>query len=105
MRMIVPLVFAALFMVLFTATGADAASYTCTVVQAGPVGTTASGGGKILLTDTAATPAFTGKAFYLPAERTKEFLAVALTALINDKKVKVTIDAQLKNITAIYLIK
>ena len=87
----------------FSAT-AHAGTYKCTVDQVGPAGATTSAGSKIYLTDTAATPGWTGsKAFKLPADRSKEFLAVGLAAMANSAAVKVTTDTGLTTITTIYL--
>ncbi len=67
---------------------AETAWFTCSVEMAGP--------GKvetfISLTDQAADPAFTGKWFLFPADRSREMLAVALTAINSDKKVVVVVD-------------
>ena len=62
--------------------------YTCTVNTAGPGGS----GIYIRLTDTAATPAFTNKWFEASADRAKEMLVVALTAISNDLMVTVLTD-------------
>jgi hypothetical protein len=62
--------------------------YTCRVLLAGPGGAVTL----VKLTDTASTPAFTGKWFLAPADRAKEILAVALTAMTNGMTVRVSID-------------
>lgn len=81
-----------------------AGTYKCTVDQVGPAGTTQAAGSKIYLTDTASTPAWKGsKAFKVPTERSKEFLAVGLAAMAGSTTVKVTTNADLTSITTIYL--
>jgi len=85
---------------------ASAAWYTCTVNQAGPFGATAESGVRIYLTDDAAT--WEGsKQFKVAAARANQFLAVALTAIANGKKVYVSCvnpAVALPTITAIYLV-
>lgn len=87
---------------------ANAAWLTCTVDQVGPSGTTEGvSGSYIYLTDTADPPAWGGaskKCYFGPA-RGKEFLAVALTALANGKKVQVgiTLTPAIPPISAIYI--
>lgn len=83
---------------------AYAGTYKCTVDQVGPAGATVATGSKIYLTDTAASPGWSGsKAFKVPLDRAKEFLAVGLAAMSTSAPVKVTTDAGLTSITAIYL--
>ena len=68
--------------------GAAQQWYTCRVQQAGPGGALTL----VKLTDTASSPAFTGKWFLAPADRAKEILAVALTAMSNGMTVRVSTD-------------
>lgn len=69
------------------ATAALALSFDCLVNQVGPGGAT---GFYVKLTDTAATPAFSNRWFVLRTDRGKEMLAVGLTAMANNKKVRVS---------------
>lgn len=62
--------------------------FTCRVQLAGPGGAATL----VKLTDTSSTPAFTSKWFLAPADRAKEILAVALTAMSNGMTVRVSID-------------
>lgn len=84
---------------------AAAAWYTCTVNQAGPFGVAESSSVRIFLTDDGA--AWEGsKEFKVNVSRANSFLAVALTAMANGKKVRVScanIAASPAAITAIYL--
>ncbi len=97
------LAFGFLLMVLpGSAAFAETAWFTCSVDMAGP--------GKvetfISLTDQAADPVFVGKWFLFPADRSREMLAVALTAINGDKQVVVVVDpesAPYPEITDIYL--
>jgi hypothetical protein len=41
----------------------------------------------------------------VPAKRSKEFLAVGIAAIANDKKVRVFTDPSMTTVTAIYLMK
>jgi hypothetical protein len=66
--------------------------YICTVNEAGPAGTKFT---NIRLTDTADTPAFTNLLFRAELTRAKEQLAVALTAMASNLKVKVYTDPAL----------
>lgn len=79
-----------------------AAEFFCTVGSAGPLNATNT---IVKLTDTAATPAFTDRYFNLRADRAKEMLAVALTAMANNKKVRVvmTSSVQWSTIDSVYL--
>ncbi len=82
---------------------AQPAWYDCTVDQGGPMGSLST---RLFLTHAAEPPAWEGsQEFFIPADWAKEFLAVALTAIVNNKQVKVLCDlggARL-NIRAIYL--
>jgi len=70
---------------------AHSASYTCTVVSAGPLGTAVDSGTRFFLTEASDdTPEFTNKQFQVSATRAKEYLVVALTAISQGKKVKIT---------------
>ena len=78
-----------LVMVLLGASAfAETAWFNCSVDMAGP--------GKeetfIMLTDQAEEPAFSGKWFILSADRAREMLAVALTAINGSKPVTVVVD-------------
>jgi len=90
-----------LSMVFLFALNASAAWYTCTVNLAGPGYTNTY----INLTDTSASPAFTRRWFIADSARSKEMLAVALTAISNSMVVKVIIgsSAQYSTIVALYL--
>ena len=106
MRTIIVLCLLAVSSIIFPMNANAADSYVCTVDQAGPSGATVAGGAKLRLTDTAANPAWTGsKTFQVPAKRAKEFLAVGIAAIANDKKVKIITDASMTNITSMYLMK
>jgi len=86
-KMFLVLVFVLTSLLLVSA--ASAANYTCTISQ---VGVTSAGNYLVYLTDTAATPAWTGgRYFTLKATVGKETLAVALTAYANAKRVKVSL--------------
>jgi len=67
---------------------AETSWFTCKVELAGP--------GKsytfIAVTDQSETPAFTSKWFILPADRSREMLAVALVAINTNKQVVVVVD-------------
>ena len=63
--------------------------YICQVDATGPFG--ATGGTRIFLTDTAASPAFQNQQFQFPSGREKEFLAVALEAISLNKKVNICV--------------
>ena len=92
-----------LFMVLLGSKAfAETAWFNCSVDLAGP--------GKeetfIMLTDQAEEPAFSGKWFILPADRAREMLAVALTAINGSKQVTVVVDpdsVDYPDITDIYI--
>lgn len=74
----------------FTIGSAGAAAwYSCTVEVTG------QGGARTLLrlTDTDAAPAFTGQWFIADPTVEKEMLAVALTAIVNNKIVRAYIDS------------
>lgn len=71
-----------------TASLAMAATYDCIVTAVGPAYTTPV---YVRLTDTAATPAFTDRWFKFNDDRKKEMLAVALTAMANNKKVRMVV--------------
>ena len=77
--------------------------YTCTVLQAGPGGAVTL----VKLKDTASSPAFASKWFLAPADRAKEILAVALTAMSNGMTVRVSLDLSVPDeyppISAFYL--
>jgi hypothetical protein len=106
MRTIIVLCLLAVLSIMFPMHANAADSYVCTVDQAGPSGASAAGGAKVRLTDTAANPAWTGgKTFQVPAKRSKEFLAVGIAAIANDKKVRVFTDPSMTTVTAIYLMK
>lgn len=83
-------------------TFAETGWFTCSVDLAGP--------GKIetfiSLTDQADEPAFVGKWFLFPIDRSQEMLAVALTAINSDKQVVVVVDPDIATypvVTDIYL--
>ena len=67
---------------------ADSGWFTCSVDLSGPGKTETF----IALTDQAEEPAFVGKWFLFPAERAREMLAVALSAINSDRKVVVVVD-------------
>jgi hypothetical protein len=74
--------------------------YTCTVVMAGP------GGGNIYIQLTDKSGSFTSKWFTAPAAKSKEMLAVALTAMSNGLSVRVYTDTSLSGypqISSFYL--
>jgi hypothetical protein len=71
-----------------TNTNAACQWYTCSIVELGQ----ASSVTYIRLTDTAESPAFNSKWFIAPANKAKEILALALTAMTNDMKVQVYAD-------------
>jgi hypothetical protein len=77
---------------------ADNGWYVCSVVQCGM-----GGSGAVQLTDTAG--AFANRWFLIPSATTNQMLAVALTAMANNKNVNVFVSssAAYSNITAIYL--
>lgn len=78
--------------------------YVCSIVKVG------QSGGKDYLqlthVPTLGSPAFTARFFRLPAEKAKEMLAVALSAVTSGFKVEVYLDAQVEysEVYAIYLI-
>jgi hypothetical protein len=67
---------------------AENAWYNCNVTQTGPSGTEV----RVLLTDSAATPAFTSKWFKAPQGQENRMLAVAMAALTGKKKVAALVD-------------
>jgi ABC-type amino acid transport substrate-binding protein len=70
---------------------AHAATFTCTVVSAGPLNTAVDSGTRFFLTEASDdTPEWSNKQFQVGATRAKEYLAVALTAISQGKKVKIT---------------
>ena len=71
-----------------TAVFADSGWFDCSVELAGSGRTETF----ISLTDLAEEPAFVGKWFLFPAERAREMLAIALSAINSDKKVVVVVD-------------
>ncbi len=71
---------------------AAGAWYICDVKSAGPIATAHNYGTRIFLTDTAKSPAFQNQEFQVPLARSKEFLAVALDAIDQRKKVKVYVN-------------
>jgi len=78
--------------------------YTCQVDGAGPI--TATTGARIFLTDTAEPPAFQNQEFQVPRGRENQFLAVALEAISQGRKVKVSTDPNkgtIPTVSAIYL--
>lgn len=84
-------------------TAALALTFDCIVTAVGPGGAT---GTYIKLTDTAATPAFTDRWFILRSDRGKEMLAVGLTAMANNKKVRAIMgsSSQWATINELYLL-
>jgi hypothetical protein len=105
MRTIIVLCLLAVSAIIFPMS-ANAGNYICTVDQVGPTGAAVAGGARLWVTDTHATPAWTGsKAFKVPADRAKEFLAVGIAAIANDKRVRIITDTSMTNVTAVYLIK
>ena len=64
--------------------------YNCTVGAAGP----GDGASYVRLSHAGIPPAFEQKWFLLPAERAKEMLAVALTAMTNDSRVSILVDLE-----------
>lgn len=78
----------AVLLIMALASVALAGTYVCIVTATGPGGATAT---FVRLTDTAATPAFTNRWFKFRSDRAKEMLAVALTAMANNKKVRATL--------------
>jgi hypothetical protein len=75
-------------MLIFT-TSAFAAWYTCQVKQAGPYNETEV---RFVLSDTKASPAFSGKTFVAMAGCENRMLATALTAISSGLTVKVQTD-------------
>jgi hypothetical protein len=69
---------------------AGAEWFTCKVEVAGP----AENYSFVTLTDQAATPAFVGKWFILPPDKSREMLAVALMAISTGKLVVVVVDPE-----------
>jgi hypothetical protein len=83
---------------------AEAASstFSCTVNQAGPSGTEV----RIMLSDNSPAPSFTNKWFKAPVGQENRMLAIAVSAMINKKKVSVVVDPELPSppeISALYL--
>lgn len=64
--------------------------YTCSIDEAGSTAKTV----KIILTDTAVTPAFSQKCFRFPSTRKREMLSLALTAVVLEKNVRVLVDIE-----------
>ncbi len=92
MKKVVLVIFLGLALTAFCMGSSQAAVttwYTCTVYSTGPVHTGGLTYYVAVLTDTAATPAFTQKAIALDTTIQKELLATMLTALASGKKVKV----------------
>ena len=85
---VIVIVFVGVMFLLSIPASAEQAWYECTINMAGP----GSSSTYIILTDTAAAPEFTNKWFVATADRAKEMLVVALTAISNDLMVKVRID-------------
>ncbi len=67
---------------------AETSWFTCKVELAGPGKDYSS----VALTDQSETPVFTGKWFTLPADKSREMLAVALVAINTNKQVVVVVD-------------
>jgi len=88
-----------------TGTGQAASTwYTCQVDGAGP--TNSSAGARIFLTDTADPPAFQNQEFQVPQSRANQFLAVALEAISQGRRVKAYTNLDkgtIPTVTAIYL--
>lgn len=81
--------------------------FTCTVEQVGPGLTDNT---NIMLTDVSIPPSFAGLWFQFRVDRREEMLAVAMTALVNNLKIRVQVDPtpadmQDRIIQRIYLIK
>jgi len=68
---------------------AFAAWYTCTILKVGVTSTA----NIVVLTDTAATPAFLNRNYVLNPTIKKELLALALTAYANGKKLQVSLSS------------
>ncbi|RJR43271.1 MAG: hypothetical protein C4567_06005 [Deltaproteobacteria bacterium] len=102
--LLIGLLAVAIFGLCFSTTAlAQPAWYDCTVDQAGPMGSLST---RLFLTHAAETPVWEGsQEFFIPQDRAKEFLAVALTAIVNNKQVKVYCDlgGPRLNVRAIYL--
>jgi hypothetical protein len=105
-RKLVLLVLSVCALVAFlTATSyAALATYTCTVNYAGPVTSTGTYHMAIKLTYASGSPTPTTKTkvFYAPTGHEKEFLAVALTAMANSKKVSAYVDFDTVSSTTVY---
>jgi hypothetical protein len=81
---------------------AGSSTFSCTVNQAGPSGTEV----KIMLSDNSPAPSFTNKWFKTPVGQENRMLAIAVSAMINKKKVNVVVDPELASppeISALYL--
>lgn len=81
---------------------AENGTFTCTVNQAGPSGTDV----RIMLTDNSPAPSFANKWFKAPVGQENRMLAIAVSAMINKKKVSVLVDPGLPSpteISALYL--
>ncbi len=78
--------------------------YVCNVEMAGPIN--GPQGVRLFLTDTAAPPVFQNQEFQAPRAMIKEFLAVALEAINQGRKVKVytnPLTGTVPVVSAIYL--
>jgi hypothetical protein len=100
----IPLLVLFLLVVGSCAVSVHAASeiFTCTVNQAGPSGTDV----RIMLSDNSPAPSFTNKWFKATVGQENRMLAVAVSAMINKKKVSVVVDPELPSppeISALYL--
>lgn len=90
----------------FSAPAANAGQqwYVCSIVKVGQSG----GKDYVQLTHvpTEGAPAFTARFFRLPAEKAKEMLAVALSAVTGGFKVEVYVDAEIEysEVYAVYLV-
>jgi hypothetical protein len=81
---------------------AASGTFTCTVNQAGPSGTDV----RIMLSDNSPAPSFTNKWFKAPLGQENRMLAIAMSAMVNKKKVSVVVDPDYLNppeISALYL--
>jgi hypothetical protein len=80
---------------------AVSSTFSCTVNQAGPSGTEV----RIMLSDNSPAPTFANKWFKAPVGQENRMLAIAVSAMINKKKVNVVVDPELPSppeISALY---
>jgi hypothetical protein len=103
-RLVTVILFALVLLVAGIEAQAGQQWYVCSIVKVGQSG----GKDYVQLTHvpTQGSPAFTARFFRLPAEKAKEMLAVALSAVTGGFKVEVYVDGQIEysEVYAIYLV-